>query len=124
MASRTDNRRASPNPRPRAAPVAKAAARAPGGGAPPRRKPGAKAPAVKKVRKARPKKAAPRWRARWGVFDRGMKQVAVFDYNERAAADEKLADLNERKKGSYFLQLVKEPMPEPEPEPADVPAVG
>jgi hypothetical protein len=76
------------------------------------------------VRKARPKKAPPRLRARWGVFDLGMKQVAVFDYNQRAAADEKLAHLNERKKGFYFLQLVKEPMPEPELELADGPAIG
>ena len=54
-------------------------------------------------------------RARWGVFDGGMKQVAVFDYNQRAAADEKLADLLGRHKGPYFLQIVKEPMPEPAP---------
>ena len=44
-----------------------------------------------------------------------MKQVAIFDYNQRAAADEKLADLNTRKKPGHFLQIVKEPMAEPEP---------
>ena len=44
-----------------------------------------------------------------------MKQVAVFDYNQRAAADEKLADMLGRQKGPYFLQIVKEPMPEPAP---------
>jgi hypothetical protein len=42
-----------------------------------------------------------------------MRQVAVFDYNQRTAADDKLAELNARKKGAYFLQIVKEPMPEP-----------
>jgi hypothetical protein len=73
----------------------------------------AKAPARKRTPKA--KKAAPRMRARWGIFDGGMKQVAVFDYNERAAAEEKLADLRATKKGLHFLQIVKEPMPEPAP---------
>jgi hypothetical protein len=80
----------------------------------------AKAPATTKVRKARAKKPPPRMRARWGVFDGGMKQVAIFDYNQRAAADDKLADLLAKKKGVHFLKVVKEPMPEPIP--ADVPA--
>jgi hypothetical protein len=75
----------------------------------------AKRPAAPRVKKPRPKKAPPRLRARWAVFDGGMKQVAIFDYNQRAAADEKLADLVGRQKGPYFLQLVKEPMPEPVP---------
>jgi hypothetical protein len=66
-------------------------------------------------RKARAKKAPPRMRARWGVFDSGMKQVAIFDYNQRPAADAKLADLLAKKKGLHFLQIVKEPMPEPVP---------
>jgi len=78
----------------------------------------AKAPAAAKVRKPRAKKAPPRMRARWGVFDGTMKQVAVFDYSQRAAADDKVADLLAKKKGVHFLQVVKEPMPEPEPAPA------
>jgi hypothetical protein len=65
-------------------------------------------------RKPRKVKAPPRLRARWGVFDAGMKQVAIFDYNQRADADAKLADLLARKKGIHFLQIVKEPMPEAE----------
>jgi hypothetical protein len=73
-----------------------------------------KAATAPKARKPRAKKAPPRMRARWGIFDGGMKQVAIFDYNQRAAADQKLADLLDRKKGSHFLQVVKEPMPEPE----------
>jgi hypothetical protein len=75
----------------------------------------AKAPAAAKVRKPRKPKVPPRLRARWGVFDTGMKQVAVFDYNQRAAADEKVAELLAKKKGLHFLQMVKEPMPEPAP---------
>jgi hypothetical protein len=73
-----------------------------------------KAAAAAKVKKPRAKKAPPRLRARWGVFDSGMKQVAIFDYNQRAA-DEKLADLLAKKKGTHFLQIVKEPMTEPAP---------
>ena len=88
---------------------------------PSKKQPKAKAPAAAKVKKARAKKAPPRMRARWGVFDGGMKQVAIFDYNQRAAADEKLADLLAKKKGSHFLQIVKEPMPDPVP--ANAPAL-
>ena len=55
----------------------------------------------------------PRWRARWGLFDAGMKQVAIFDYSQRAAADQKLADLLAKKTGMHFLQIVKDLMPEP-----------
>ena len=75
----------------------------------------AKAAAAPKVKRARAKKAPPRMRARWGVFDAGMKRVAIFDYNQRAAADEKLADLLARQKGIHFLKIVKEPMPDQVP---------
>jgi hypothetical protein len=65
------------------------------------------------VRKPRAKKPPPRVRARWGVFDGAMKQVAIFDYNQRPEADAKLADLLTKRKGSYFLQIIKESIPEP-----------
>ena len=80
----------------------------------------AKAPAAK-ARKPRKPQVAPRMRARWGVFDGSMKQVAVFDYKDRPAADAKVADLlATRKTGTFFLQMVKEPMPEDAaPAPAD-----
>jgi hypothetical protein len=67
----------------------------------------------KAVRKTRKPKAAPRMRARWGVFDSSMKQVAVFDYKDRAAAEAKVAELQAtRKTGTFFVQMVKEPMAE------------
>lgn len=76
----------------------------------------AKAPAGPRPKRPPKKKTPVRMRARWGVFDGGMKQVALFDYNQRGAADQKLADLNAKKGGvSYFLQVVKEPMPAPPP---------
>jgi hypothetical protein len=77
-----------------------------------------KAPARKKKTPA--KKAPTRRCARWGVFDGTMKQVAIFDYSQRAAAEEKLANLLATKKGIHFLQIVKEPMPEPVPVEAPV----
>ena len=71
-----------------------------------------KAGATPRAIKPRKVKAPPRMRACWGVFDGGMKEVAVFDYNQRAAAEEKLAALRGRQKGVYFLQIVNQPMPE------------
>src|ERR1700736_5212959 len=73
----------------------------------------AKAPAAPRPKRVSKKKEPPRMRARWGVFDGGMKQVAVFDYSQRGAADQKLADLIAKKGGAYFMQIVKEPMPAP-----------
>jgi hypothetical protein len=84
------------------------------------KKPRAKAPPKPRVKRPRKAKVPPRMRARWGVFDNAMKQVAVFDYNQRAAAEGKLADLLARNKGLHFMQIVKEPMPEPAP--AEAPA--
>jgi hypothetical protein len=82
--------------------------------APVKKKAKAKA-AAPKVKKPRKPKAPVRLCARWGVFDSGMKQVAIFDYNQRAAADQKILDLSAKKNGTFFLQIVKEPMPEPAP---------
>jgi hypothetical protein len=81
-----------------------------------------KAPAKPKPKRPSKKKAPARMRARWGVFDGGMKRVAVFDYNQRGAADAKVSSLNAAKPGQFFLQIVKEPMPEPEPSAEPEPA--
>jgi hypothetical protein len=69
--------------------------------------------AAPKVKKPRKKKEPPRLCARWGVFDNSMKQVASFAYNQRHDANQKVADLLAKKPGGYFIQIVKEPMPEP-----------
>ena len=87
--------------------VRKAAAKAP-------RDP--KSPAKPRVRK-KSVKAAPRMVARGAVCDGGLKRVAVFEYRDRAGADARLAEYRERKTGTYFLQLVKDPY---EPPPAAV----
>ena len=83
--------------------------------APPERAAKRKSAAPPRARKPRKPRTPPRMRACWGVFDGGMKEVAVFDYNQRAAAEEKLAALLGKQKGVYFLQIVKQPMPEVAP---------
>lgn len=79
--------------------------------APPKAAARRKAVAAPKVKKPRKPKAPPRMRALWCVYDGGMKEVAMFDYNQRAAAEAKLAALLGKNKGVYFLQIVKQPMP-------------
>jgi hypothetical protein len=71
---------------------------------------GKRAPAAK-MRKPRKPKASPRMRALWCVYDGGMKEVALFDYNQRAAAEARLAVMLGKHKGLYFLQIVKQPIP-------------
>ena len=56
--------------------------------------------------------------ARWAVWDNGMKRVAVFEYRDRAGADARLAQMQERKSGTFCLQLVKDPYDPPAPEAA------
>ena len=116
MASRVLNRRALRKQVEEVAPAAPLAKVVPA--ADTLKKKARKAPA--KPRKPRAKKEPPRMCARWCIFNNSMKAVAVFDYNQRAAADAKLADLLDQKRGMHFLQMVKEPMPVPEP--AELPA--
>jgi hypothetical protein len=71
-----------------------------------------KTPAKPRVRK-KAVKAPDRTFARWAVFDNGAKRVAVFEYSDRAGADAKLAEVRERKPGTYYLALVKDPYDPP-----------
>jgi hypothetical protein len=75
----------------------------------------AKGEAAPRAKKPRKKKEPPRMCARWGVFDAAMKQVATFDYSQKAEAAQKIEELKAKKSAVYFLQIVKEPMPEPAP---------
>jgi hypothetical protein len=109
MARRTLNRRELREQAEQAERQATAAETPAADGAAPKKKTKAAAPKAKKPRK---KKEPPRLCARWGVFDSSMKQVAIFDYNQRAEADRKVADLAAKKNATFFLQIVKEPMPE------------
>lgn len=78
--------------------------------APPKASARRKGAAAPKTTKPRKSKVPPRMRALWCVYDGGMKEIALFDYSQRAAAEEKLAALQNKQKGPYFLQIVKQPM--------------
>src|SRR6476661_441868 len=79
----------------------------------PRKPARAKAPGTPRPRKTAAKKVPARMRVRWGIFDASRKQIAVFDYNQRDAANERLVGLLAGNKGLYYLQAVKELIPEP-----------
>jgi len=51
-----------------------------------------------------------RMKAVWVVFDNASKRVDTFPYSQRAEADALLARKQEEKKGTFYIQLVKEPM--------------
>lgn len=68
--------------------------------------PAKKAPAKRKSRAKVAKEV--RLKAFWGVFNQTMRRVAVFEYNLRAEADKKAAELSESSKTPHFVQLVKE----------------
>src|SRR4051794_27835528 len=68
----------------------------------------AKTKAPAKPRRRKKDQIPQRMVARWAVCDNGAKRVAVFEYKDRAGADAKLADVRERKPGTYYLQLVKD----------------
>ena len=112
MAGRTPNRlklRKDAEQQPTAPIVAEEAREAAAPAKPTRR--ARKASPVKKPAPRRAAKAPPsRLRACWVVCDGSMKRMAVFDYNQRGAAEEKVVALQARNKGLYFLQLVKVPM--------------
>lgn len=64
--------------------------------------------APKKKRASRRKSAKDvRKKAYWGVFNQALKQVALFEYAEKDAAEEKAADLTESQDSPHFVQMVK-----------------
>jgi len=70
----------------------------------------AKTPAKKPSRKKVAKEA--RMKAFWGVYNQGMKRLALFEYSDRKAAEKKAADLMASSRTSHFIQLVKEAITE------------
>ena len=67
---------------------------------------------VAKPRKSSKAKVPDRMRVRWEVVNSSLKQIAVFDYPNRSAADQKAADLIGKGKGHHFVRALKEPMSE------------
>lgn len=44
----------------------------------------------------------------WGVFNQSLKRVALYEYDEKQAADEKADELSKSGKSPHFVQKVKE----------------
>ena len=69
-------------------------------------KPAAKKPSRKKTAKEA------RMKAYWGVYNQGMKRLAMFEYSDKKAAEKKAADLMQSSRTNHFIQLVKEAITE------------
>jgi hypothetical protein len=68
-----------------------------------------KAPAEKKKAPKRVRTVKEvRLKAFWGVFNQSLRRVAIFEFNERKAADKKAAELTKSGKSPHFVQPVKE----------------
>jgi hypothetical protein len=72
---------------------------------------------VKKKRKTRKKKTEEvRRKLFWGVFNHAMKRVALYDFNQRKAAEKRAKELSPEGKPPHFVQKVKEDVvAEPKP---------
>lgn len=76
-------------------------------------KPKKKAAPKKKATTTTKRTRAPkevRMKAVWVVFDNGSKRVDTFPFNQKAEAEALLARKQEEKKGTFYIQLVKDPM--------------
>ena len=69
-----------------------------------------KVAAKKPSRKKTAKEA--RMKAYWGVYNQGMKRLAMFEYSDKKAAEKKAADLMASSRTNHFIQLVKEAITE------------
>ncbi len=76
----------------------------------------AKAPAERKTPAKRRSRAKAekevRFKAYWGVFTPAMKRVALYEYADRKAAEQKAKELSVSQKTPHFVSPVKEPIEE------------
>lgn len=72
------------------------------------KKPAAKKPATKRTRTAK----EVRRKAVWVVFDNSNKPVGTFPFNQKEEAEAAMAKKIEEKKGTFFLNLIKEEIKE------------
>jgi hypothetical protein len=72
----------------------------------------------KKKAKRKSKKEAEvlRLRVFWGVFNHAMKRVALYDFNQRKAAEKRAKELSPEGKPPHFVQKVKEEISDKTPE--------
>jgi hypothetical protein len=80
----------------------------------PAKKKAAKKPAAPKKPAAKRTRAAKevRRKAVWIVYDNASKKIETFPFNQKAEAEALLAKKIEEKKGTFYLNLVKEPIEE------------
>lgn len=71
-----------------------------------------KAKAAPKRKKAAKRKTAKSKEVRlkifWGVFSQSLRRVAMFNFEEKAAAETKAAELSKSQNSPHFVQKVKE----------------
>jgi hypothetical protein len=78
---------------------------------PAKKKAAKKAPAAKKPATKRSRAAKEvRRKAVWIVYDNASKKIETFPFNQKADAEALLAKKIEEKKGTFYLNLVKEPI--------------
>ena len=73
------------------------------------------APKKKKKTKRKSRAKAPediRKRVFWAVFNHAMKRVALYEFNQRKAAEKKAKDLSPEGKPPHFVMKVKEEITE------------
>ena len=83
------------------------------------------APVKKKKAKRKSKKKVVedvRLRVFWGVFNHAMKRVALYDFNQRKAAEKRAKELSPEGKPPHFVQKIKEEIDVSEIEDPDAPA--
>ena len=86
---------------------------------------GEEAPVKKKKAKRKSKKKVVeelRLRVFWGVFNHAMKRVALYEFNQRKAAEKRAAELSPEGKPPHFVQKVKEVITVEEVADPDAPA--
>lgn len=79
------------------------------------RKPKKKKAAKPKAKTPKAAKPAARMRVVWAVVSEAFKTVATFDYSQKEAALAKAEEMTAKGKGNYFVQKVKEAMPDDAP---------
>lgn len=66
-------------------------------------------------KKSKRKKKAPviiRMKVFWGVFNHAMKRVALYEFNQRKAAEKRAKELTDSGKPPHFVMKVKEQIEE------------
>ncbi len=74
-----------------------------------------KAPAKPKAKATKAAKPAARMRIVWTVVNDAFKPVATFEFSQKEAALTRAEELTAKGKGTFFVQKVKEPMPDDAP---------